>query len=348
VPAMPLPAPIRLALIGCGAVAERYHLPALLESPDVQVAAVVDPTIERAHALARKAGDPPAFSTHDQLPPGIDLALVTVPNAVHEPIASDLLRRGVHVLVEKPMARSVDECDRMIEAARATGAVLAVGHDFRQYPVAQYAYHLFQSGLLGAVSGVDVRQSTGSGWPAATSAVLSATSGGGVLIDFGVHLLDLLLWWLGDLTAVAHRDDAAGGVEAECQCEMALATGAPVRMELSRTRTLRDTVVVHCERGSVELGVFDPAVIRLSLPGATVLAGAVPDPPFDRAPMRTVFARQLAEVIGAVRDGREPLVPGWQGRRAVALVEACYGIREPLRFPWDIPESYAFARRAGS
>jgi predicted dehydrogenase len=328
-------------------VTERYHLPALLESGDVELTALVDPALDRASTLATRAGTPAVLASHTQLSSTVELALVAVPNALHQPIASDLLGAGVHVLVEKPMARSVLECDLMLAAASAGGATLAIGHDFRHFPVARYARDLLKTDLLGVVRRVDVRQSAGVGWPAVSTAVLTKESGGGVLMDFGVHLLDLLLWWLGELQVLAYRDDAAGGVESECECELELGTGAPVRIELSRTRVMRDTVLIECERGTIELGVFEPAVIRLSAPGLPALSGMVPDPEFERAPMRAVFGRQLADFVAAIRAGREPLVAGWQGRRAVALVEACYRLREPIRYSWDFPAAYALLGRTG-
>ena len=339
--------PFRLGVVGCGAVTERYHLPALVASPDVEPVAFVDAALERARALAARAGAPFALSNHRELPGKIDLALVAVPNAFHERVTVDLLAAGIHVLVEKPMARTTAECDRMIASAAASGRLLAVGHDFRQYPVAGFARALFSAGLLGRVRRVDVQQSAGGRWPCVSAAVLSPEAGGGVLMDFGVHLLDLLLWWLGDLRALAYRDDAEGGVEAECDCEFALENGAPVHLELSRTRALRDTSVIECENGSVEIGVFEPAVVRLRLPGGgPALDARVPDQEFEGAPLRVVFARQLADVVGAIRGGRPPLVSGVDGRRVVALVEACYALRRPLRRSWDYPEVYASLGKA--
>lgn len=336
--------PLRVGVVGCGAVAELYHLPALLASPHVEVVAFADTRIDQARKLAALAGASHVSSSHIDLAGAIDLAIVAVPNAYHAPVASDLLEAGVHVLVEKPMARTTGECDRMIAAAAASKTVLAVGHDFRHFPIARFARSLFSSGALGAVRGVDVRQNAGIRWPSVSSEVLSPAAGGGVLMTFGIHLLDLLGWWLGDLRVLTYRDDNAGGVEADVECDLEVPGQANVHFELSRLRSMRDTFVIECERGTLELGLHEPAIARLSMADGSVLDGHVPDPEFDRAPLRTVFTRQLADVAAAIRERREPLVTGAEGRRAVGLVEACYAARQPLRRPWDFPESYAMSR----
>ena len=333
---------LRVALVGCGAVAEYYHLPALLASPDVEVVALVDPSIERAQGLAARATTARTFTSHGELPGEIDLAVVAVPNALHEHIAIELLAAGVNVLVEKPMARTTAECDRMIAAAEAARAVLAVGHDFRFFPIARFAREWFAAAPLGAIRRVDIRQSAGNRWPSVAPDVLSRSAGGGALMTFGIHVLDLLSWWLGDLRVVAYRDDALGGVEAEAECELALTKGAPVYLALSWLRNMRDTFIVECERGTVEIGIHEPAMVRVSLGGAgSTLDGNVRDAAFERAPLRTVFGRQLADVVAAVRGTGSPLVGGIDGRRAVGIVEACYAVRQPLRQPWDYPEAYS-------
>jgi predicted dehydrogenase len=335
--------PLRVALVGCGAVAEHYHLPALLESPDVEVVAFVDPLVHRAKALANRANVSDTFSSHREFDGQIDLAVVTVPNAHHESVVCDLLAAGVHVLVEKPMARTTAECDRMIAAAASTQVVLAVGHDFRFFPIARFARDWFDAAPLGPIQRVDIRQSARSRWPSVVPDVLSRSAGGGALMTFGIHLADLLCWWLGELRVVAYRDDAVGGVEAEAECEFALVGGAPVFLELSWLRNMRDTFIVECARGTVEIGIHEPAVVRVSL-GDTALIGNVPDHRFERAPLRTVFRRQLDNVVAAVRGMLAPLVGGIDGRRAVGVVEACYAMKQPLSRPWDYPQAYSATR----
>lgn len=331
---------MRVGLVGCGAVAERYHLPALMTSPAIEIVACVDPAIDRARLIARQAGARHVWAHHLELPGHIDAAVLAVPNDAHAPVAIDLLNAGVHVLVEKPMARTVAECDRMIAAAASTGAVLAVGHDFRHFPIAQFARTYLASGSLGEVRRVDLQQSAGTRWPARTAGVLTTRAGGGTLLSFGVHALDLLLWWFGDLRVVRYTDDAAGGVEAECACDLELAGGAPVHAAISRRRALRDTFIVECHGGTIEIGIHEPAILRLALPSAPVCVGGIPDLEFERAPLRTVFARQVADFIAAIEGHHPPLVGGAEGRRVVALVETCYQLRRPLRRPWDFPEAY--------
>jgi predicted dehydrogenase len=331
-------APVRLAVVGCGAVAELYHLPAVAAVEDVDLTALADPDLDRARRLAETYGGAPV-ATHLDVISLADAAIVATPNALHMPIAVELARAGLHVLVEKPLARTGDECLAIEQTVAECAVVGAVGHDFRRFPVAAFAHEWLADAPLGAVLSVDVRQSAGGRWPYASAYVYSQSqSGGGALIDFGVHILDLLLWWLGPLTVTAYADDAAGGVETECEATFQTQGGAPVQLSLTRLREMRDTVLVRCERGTVEIGIFEPAVFRVTTPGGRVLEGDVVDPAFRRSPLATVFGRQLQDFVGAVRLGTTPLVPLEQGRRVVALVDDCYAARRHLRRPWDWPE----------
>ena len=118
---------IRVAVVGCGAMAETVHLPALGLLPNVRVAAVVDTDLARAGALAQRFGVPVATADYRDAITAVDAAIIAVPHHIHAPITIDFLRGGVHVLVEKPMALNTRECDAMIEAADAANRLLAVG-----------------------------------------------------------------------------------------------------------------------------------------------------------------------------------------------------------------------------
>src|SRR3954451_17884893 len=270
---------VRLAVVGCGAVAQIHHVPAIAASSRVEATVLVDADEKRARDLAQRYGVPEVATDYRELPGQVDGAVVALPNSLHAPVSIELLRRGVHVLVEKPMAMTVAECDAMIEAARAGRAVLAVGLDFRFFDSSLLVRDLLRDGLIGQLRSFDLRQGVIPRWPFATDFLLKKEmAGGGVLADFGVHVLDLLLWWLGDLTASNYRDDAVGGVESDCEMELMLGSGElaiPGRVEIGRTRNLRNTCIFEGERVTLEAGIWDSdPTIKLSIADREVsLAG---------------------------------------------------------------------------
>ena len=332
---------VRLAVVGCGAVAQIHHVPAIAASDRVEAAVLVDADEKRARELAERFGVPEVATDYRELPGQVDGAVVALPNSLHAPVSIELLRRGVHVLVEKPMAMTVAECDAMIDAARAGRAVLAVGLDFRFFDSSLLVRDLLRDGLLGEIRRFDLRQGVIPRWPFATDFLLKKEmAGGGVLADFGVHVLDLLLWWLGDLTATGYRDDALGGVESDCEMTLATASGL--------TGTGRDQphaqpaqhLRLRGEPGAAgggDLGLRPggPAVDRRQRGGARR-----PRPAGRRQGAQ--FGAQLPRRLRPPdrrlrprhpRPRREPFVSGAEGRRSLALIESCYAQRRPWCSP---------------
>jgi predicted dehydrogenase len=193
--------PLSITIIGCGAVSERCHLPAVQAHPDCQIEWLVDANMDRARHLARKVEGLKGTTTdyHDVIG-RIDAAILALPHSLHAPVSIELLKHGIHVLVEKPMAMSAAECDAMIEAAEEGNAVLAVGLMRRFLYSARFARWVIESGILGPVESFDFREGNIYSWPVASDFFFrKETAGGGVLFDTGAHTLDLLLWWLGDV-----------------------------------------------------------------------------------------------------------------------------------------------------
>ena len=332
---------IRLAMIGCGAVAEIFHLPTIAASDRVELAALVEKSEARLSQLANAHNPRFTASDHRDIVGKVDAAIVAVPNHLHARVTLDLLDKGIHVLVEKPMALRTTDCDAMIEAATAADVVLAVGQMRRFIGAAQFVKNALDSNLLGDISRFDLREGAPYGWKVTSDAPFRADAGGGLLADIGIHVLDLLLWWLGDFEAVKYADDALGGVEAECEIDLTLKNGAGGIVELSRTRSLRNSYIISGERGTLELATGPHPVVKLHLadeqqPFAGYVAAA--DGAVD-SKFKDLFPRQLDDFASAVLDGTTPLVPGEQARKAVELVETCYASRHTLHHPWVFPET---------
>jgi predicted dehydrogenase len=327
------------------------HLPAAAASDQIEIALLVDKDLSRAQALAEQYGVPAVANDYHDAVGQAQAAVVALPSHLHAPAALAMLRGGLHVLVEKPMGISAQQCADMIEAARQADRTLAVGLVRRFYDSSQLVRRILQDGWLGKVHSFDCREGTIYRWAIQTdSRFRKEISGGGVLIDLGVHVLDLMLWWMGgyrdEPEALAYQDDARGGVEANCEIHLTLQSGVSGVIELSRTRDLRNTWIIRGERGALHIGIDNDPVVRLvTRDGDLVLDGRALPAKADEAEqttMRAVFGRQLDDFASSCLERRQPMTPGVDGRRVISLIEACYARRQPLEQPWMLPEAPGF------
>jgi hypothetical protein len=160
------------------------------------------------------------------------------------------------VLVEKPMALSVRDCDAMIDAARRASAVLAVGLVRRFFPEIRTARTIVESGILGAIRGFDVREGRIYDWkPSSDFFLKRKRAGGGVLIEAGVCTPRYDALPPRRSRGRPLRDDSYGGVEAEVELRLAFGGGTGF-VELSRTRDLAITSVIQGERAALEIDLL--------------------------------------------------------------------------------------------
>jgi predicted dehydrogenase len=319
-----------LAIIGCGAITELAHLPCVARSERARLGALVDTDLARAQRLAKQYGVAEVARDVANLRGQPSAAIVALPHHLHASVSLNLLRRGIHVLVEKPMALSVRECDEMIHAARGSGAVLAVGLVRRFCPEIRRAKAMIESGVLGAIRGFEVREGRVYDWKPSSDFVLDRKrAGGGVLIEAGVHVLDTLLFLLGDLTVERYADDSYGGVEAEAELRLSFPGGTGF-VELSRTRELANTTLIRGTEADLEIDLHRR---RLTLHRG----GSATDVPFGKAPFEHIFDVQLADWMDAIESGRQPSIGGVEGRRSMQLIERCYASRTLLELPWVAP-----------
>jgi predicted dehydrogenase len=328
---------LRCAVIGCGAVAERVHLPALARCAGLVPSLLVDRDEARARLLASQYGVPRVSGDFRDAIGGVDAAVIGVPHHLHEPMACALLEAGIHVLVEKPMALSAAACDRMIAAATRTGAVLAVGLLRRCSPSLQWVKQALDAGALGRIRRFELCEGAVYRWPVVSAGMFRPEGGGGVLADAGAHALDLVLWWFGGWRALRYRDDARGGVEADCLLELEMQDGAQGIVELSRTRDMPNSCIITGDRGTIEVGTKTDSIATLRWRNGVELSSR---PTADGAPPPTslvdLCVPQFEQFARAIHDGVAPIASGADARASIALLAACYQAREPWVQPWDV------------
>ncbi len=319
----PLERPVRIGIIGCGYVTAMSHLPAAALTPDVQIAALVDVRVELAQELAKAHNVP--FATHDytQIYDKVDGVIIATPHHLHTAVALEFLNHGIAVLVEKPMAVTVDECQQMIAAAAHSQAKLAVGLVRRFYDSTRLVKHLLETRFLGDVISFSAEEAVlFDGFNASAFTIMPPA--GGVLLDTGPHVLDTLHWWLGDFSEVRYADDALQGVEANSKIEAVTSSGVRGTIELSRTRALTNAIHLHCTEGDIHLSTRSVSEVTIESPrfSGPLLAQRTPEPS-EIAPILYAFARQLSNFARAIRLDEALVVPGQEGLRSVATSERC-------------------------
>ncbi len=191
---------VRVGLVGAGAVITRVHLPAYQRLPNVSVEAICDINVERAKAVAETAGIPRVFADFEEMLNRVELDLVSIgtPNRFHAPQTIAALKKGCHVICEKPMALTVEEAQAMAETARQTGRKLTLGLHHRYRPEAEVLKPMCEAGEFGEIYYARASMMRRSGIPGYGSHFTRKDlAGGGCLYDIGVHILDLTLYLMG-------------------------------------------------------------------------------------------------------------------------------------------------------
>lgn len=331
---------LRVGIVGTGGISDA-HIRGYREFPgECEVVALADIVPGRAMAK-REAHGLDRASVHDDaaelLAADLDLVSIATPPASHAQLAVDFLRAGVNVLVEKPMAPSLQECDAMLAAQRESGKVLSVIAQNRFRDDLRTLKSVVDSGLLGRIAHLQVSSAWWRGlvyydlWWRGTW----AQEGGGCTLNHAIHHIDLALWLMGRppkaVTAMitnAHHDNA----EVED-----LSVGI---WEYDRALAEVTSSVVH--HGEEQAIVVQGERARVSQPwrvtaevsqpngfpapgGDAALTARIEDIRASHRGLRHVgHAGQIGDVLAAVREGRRPEVDGQDGRNAIELVTATY------------------------
>ncbi len=318
---------LRVGLVGCGTVARRVHLPGL-RAAGIDVVAFASRSRRSAEAAMREWGSGRVVDDwHEVLEhPEVDAVDVCAPNANHEEIAIAAAAAGKHVLVEKPMACSVEGADRMLEAADRAGILLMPAHNARfgrPYGAMRLAVDRGDIGQVCAFRCAWGHSGPEHWAPDAGWFRDSATSGGGALIDLGVHIADVLRWVLGDeVSAVSamlwpgtkNGDHPVDQVEDLAELLVRFSRGAigSIQASWAVAAGADHQLTVQGTEGTLHLDDRTPPML--------IRAGSTPVP--LELPERSPGV--FESFASAIEQGHPPAVTAADGRAAVALVAAAY------------------------
>ena len=253
--------PLRLAVAGCGAIAQLAHLPVLSKMRGVRLVALCDNEGARARALADRFEVPDVFTDLEELldSDAVDGLIVATPNHLHEPHVLSALRAGVDVLCERPLALTTRGVERVLAAAQKGGRRVLVGNNHRFRSDVQALSRFVGTGELGRIIGVRAgayAPRSPEGWRQRR-----AEAGGGAFLEQGFNLLDLAMWLANFAEPVrvsAHmsRGRGANAVEETMLVGLELEGDVSVGLDVSWAyvgEQERSWFEVLCSRGSARL-----------------------------------------------------------------------------------------------
>lgn len=328
--------PIRVGIVGAGAISQIVHLPIFVERRDVEVVALADRDPHKAEALARRYSVPIVVETEDLLTlDELDAVVVCTPNNLHEGMTVAALEAGKHVLVERPVAATSEGAARVVEAAEKSGRVLSVGlpHRFRPELIALRSFVLGEElGDLHAVRGSWLTRAI----PAARTSWRNdpVSAGGGALVDLGIPALDLCMWTI-DFPKVERLACLLGAEEGEVEHSATLLMrtedGVAMTLEVSnRLFAAEDRYFVRV-MGTEGSGSLPPLEIFKQVGGRPMdVTPRQPRPRGGENPYTNAYRRLLDDFVRQITGLRDITLPSEQVG-LMALIEAAYRSAEEGR-----------------
>ena len=326
----------RLGLIGCGRIAQMVHLPLLMRLPEVELVALAEPDVTRRQEAARRAPQSTAYATHDQLlgNSSVDAVLISSPNALHVEIAIAALNAGKHVYLEKPLATNLHEGRALLDVWRRTKLVGMIGFNYRFNPMHQLARQHIQGNKLGEL--VSVRSVFASAARVLPEWKKSRETGGGALLDFASHHIDLVRFFFGQEIEQVFAEIRSQRCEGDsAMLELRLADGLLVQSFFTMSALDEDRFEVYGTRGKLTVDrllsrtveVIDSTRKMIELQRLRSAFGSLlRNPPllgkFVGGNPEPSFSRAVTHFVAAARGDKQASPDFADGYRSLAVVAA--------------------------
>jgi len=316
----------KVAVVGCGAIVNNDHLPAIAQVNSLNVTCFVDKNEAYARKMAARHGVD-YRSDINGIPEETDIVLIAVPNFLHSSLSIEALKRGFNVLCEKPMAINQKQCDQLVEEVENAGRLFALVHQLRFHSTVTYLKKLLLDGLLGRILNFDISYGAPFGWISRTQFYESETqAGGGVLMDLGCHLIDLARFLIGNICdaemAVAYDRHLKGRMDKAITAKLEFSNGLKGYVRASRLAYLENEVTVIGENGRIRASLQSPDIF-LDIPGHTLCENGPVKFKADGNNAFVVFWEHVAGTLNGNENG-DHLAGPMDGRRTIALIDKLY------------------------
>jgi UDP-N-acetyl-2-amino-2-deoxyglucuronate dehydrogenase len=325
---------MNFAIVGCGFIANK-HAKAIAETEDAKLVAVCDKVPATMEKYVEEYGANSYIELEDMLKQeNIDVVCVCTPSGFHAGIAEQVANAKKHLVVEKPIAMTLEDTDKIIEACKNNNVKLSVVHPNRFRPVVQELREIIDGNLLGEISHASCIVNWNRNQEYYDQAPWRGTKhyDGGVLMNQAIHNLDLLLWFMGkpvqvfSMEATRLRDIEAEDVSVGV---VKFESGALSTVEASTTvypKNFEESITIFGEKGTVKIGgtnalFFEYLDIKTKTENQiNDIKESIKANPFGTPGHQCI----IADMVSAINENREPIVTGDDGKNALKLVLSFY------------------------
>jgi predicted dehydrogenase len=324
----PISSGVKIGVLGAGGVVKNLHLPALVNTPDIQVVWLCDKNGERARQLAKLFSIADTYTAIEECT-DVDVVLVAIPVGSRHHVMPTIYSRGWHAFCEKPLARNLAELERYLEDARAAKVQLGIGLVRRFCPATALAKKIVQSGIFGRIEKVwasEGLRTKRTGQEADFYMFDPYAAGGGVLMETGSHLVDQLCTILNvvDFQMDHCIQRKFNGLEMETSFQGSISTDRQRNIrcifEVSRLEDLCNGIFIEFSGGILKSGLgFDSPLEILTLDGSPLTQ-------FQLATVteKAAFALEWNDFLKQCRSGNHMKMSAESARMSMAIIEACY------------------------
>ncbi len=321
---------VNFAIVGCGHIAKK-HAEAISKTEGATLVAVCDTVQEPMNYYNEEYGAK-TYTHLSELLEREDIHVVNIctPSGYHVNITKQIATAKKHVIVEKPIALTLEDTNEMITACHENNVKLAVVHPNRFRPVMMWLKDVMEKELLGKLShaNVTVRWNRGQAYYDQAAWRGTRALDGGVLMNQAIHSLDLLVWLMGDVTDIfsmeatrfrnIESEDVSVGV-------VRFASGALGVIEAATTiypKNLEESISIFGEKGSIKVGGANAVYLEhcnikgMSEEDVQNIAQTFKENPFGKPGHQCI----IEDMILAISENREPIVTGEDGKKALELV----------------------------
>lgn len=317
---------VRFAILGCGVIS-KIHFQGIMNTEEAELVAVCDAVEENMKEYAAETNARTYTDYAEMLKDeNVEVVCICTPSGMHPQQTMMAAKAGKHVICEKPMAIHLEDIDRMIQACEENKVKLATIFPWRMSPVIQYVKQFIANGGLGKLSLCSAhikpfraqKYYDSAGWRGTW-----AVDGGGVLMNQGIHTVDKLQWMVGPVASLYGKaDHVLRNIEVEDTAVTLLnfQNGAMGLIEASTTAyKTPDSIHLHGEKGTIIISKGNIITFEL------VDEEHVDIPEFEEFKVIPDGHRmQIRDMAYAVREGRQPIVTGQDGRHSLEIILGTY------------------------